>query len=188
MAAGPRPAGDTARQGRARGRTAIAYCAKTFAQTCQIVTGTAPITCPPVTAGELDTRRLEAGFLFIKLHGLPDQPYWYGDHWITALSALDIVQVDLSHTVVFVANCFFPESPMLPALRAAGPRLIIGGGGVNWARAGQLAGPDYLALAIRRLLALGVPGRAAFAIARMKLRLHRSQDLTIVDALQFEML
>jgi len=168
------------------------YCAQTFAQSARLVTGAEPITCPPTTAETFDPRDLEADFLFIKLHGFKEQPFWYGDDWITALRADQIAQADLSHTVAFVCNCFLPESPMLQALHQAGAPWIIGGHGLNYARPddaterGALSGPDYLALTMRRLLAWRIPPNVAFLIARKKLKIQRVHDLATKDALKFE--
>jgi hypothetical protein len=164
----------------------VSYCAKTFAPSARLVTGTEPLTCPPLSATHFDPHALEADFLFIKLHGLKEQPFWYGDDWITALRADQIIQADLSHSVVFVCNCFLPESPMLDALTQAGARWIIGGHGPNYARPDELSGPDLLALTMRRLLAWHIPPDAAFILARKKLRIRKVQDLATRDALQFE--
>ena len=63
-------------------------------------------------------------FLYFKLHGLHNEPYWYGDNWVTALTAKQILSINLESTVVFVANCYLVDkkgqSPMLDALLAAG--------------------------------------------------------------------
>ena len=46
---------------------------------------------------ELPLDSLPAGFLdgydfyYFKLHGLKDQPYWYGDGWLTAIASETIV-------------------------------------------------------------------------------------------------
>ncbi len=147
---------------------------------------------PPSVAETFNPHDLEADFLFVKLHGLPEQPYWYGDDWLTALRADQVTEADLSKTVVFVCNCFLPESPMLQALKDAGAPWIIGGHGLNYARPddatadGVLIGPDLLALTMRRALAWGFPPDVAFFIARKRLRLKRVKDIATTDALQFE--
>ena len=168
--------------------SAIAYCAKAFAHSARVVTGAEPITCPPTSAQDFQPVFLQGDFVYIKLHGLHDQPFWYGDHWITAITADQLASLDLSRSVVFVATCYFPESPMLAALKATHPRLIIGGYERNYAVPDKLAGPDYLALTMRRLLAIHVPPTAAFYVARTKLKMHRNHDITTWDALQFDVL
>lgn len=167
--------------------TTFAYCAHSFVVSARLVANTQPATCPPTHIGTFNPQRLEADFVFIKLHGLPEQPFWYGDHWITALSADQIRQADLSRSVVFVASCHLPESPMLPALREANARLIIAGHGVNYTAPGHaLSGPDFLALTMRRLLRWRIAPHLAFIIAREKLRRRPSQNLATRDAALFE--
>lgn len=166
---------------------AFAYCAKSLVKSARLVTGTEPLTCPPTAMHTFNPHLLEADFVYIKLHGLPEQPFWYGDHWITALSADTIAQADLSRSVIFVATCHVPASPMLHALRQARPRLLIAGHGVNFTYADhRLTGPDLLALTMRRLLRWRVDPGLAFIIARNKLKRRPRQDAAIRDALLFE--
>ena len=166
---------------------AFAYCAKSLAPSARIVTGTEPVTCPPIALHTFDTHQLQADFVFIKLHGLADQPFWYGDHWLTALAASDIANLNLSHTVIFVASCHTPQSPMLHALRNARPRLLVAGHGPNYTYTDdRLAGPDLLALTMRRLLHWRIDPGLAFIIARNKLKRRPSQNLSTRDAAHFE--
>jgi len=44
--------------------------------------------------------------LYLCLHGLPGQPYWYGGDWSTALSADQIRDAYLDGAIVYAAGCF----------------------------------------------------------------------------------
>jgi hypothetical protein len=153
-----------------------------------------PLLSPPWTSASLVPQRLAgADLLYVKLHGLPGQPFWYGDDLITALSARMVRETDLAGTTVFVANCHLFEqradgiqpSPMLDALRAGGARAVVGGPGENYARSSAVHGADLLGCYFRRALALRLLPRLAFRIARAALALTRHQDLATADTLAF---
>ena len=126
-------------------------------------------------------------FLYFKLHGIKDQPYWYGDNWLTALSADTIHVADLSGAVVFAANCHLPESPMLDALLAAGAEAVVAGGGRNYAGVTAMRGADLLGYYFRIMLQLHIPPKAALSIAKYGLRTIRRPSAPIADALKFKL-
>jgi len=141
--------------------------------------------------------------LYFALHGLPDQPFWYGDDYLTAISAQAFDGLSLRKTVVFVACCHFTDSPFLPALQACSPRALIAGSGENFARTKTLVGPHLLGYYLRRTLAAGLPPRLALATAKYRLQVtnnrlkshakHQDTRLTEdiaanTDALHFEVL
>lgn len=112
-------------------------------------------------------------FIYFKLHGLPEQPYWYGDNWLTAISADQLKDVALTGTVIFVANCYLEESPFLQALLDTGA-MVFGGAGLNFAAAKGLIGADLLGRTFRRALEMHsltghklTPTRA-FTLAKLK--------------------
>lgn len=166
----------------------FAYCAASFAKNVRRVAGVVPLTCPPVSLETFDSEVLEGhGLLYFKLHGLPGQPYWYGDKLLTAISAEQIRQADLSNTGVFVANCYTSrESPMFQALRVAGARWIVSGGGENYASSQTIAGVDLLGLYFRRLLGMGLGATRAFKWAKWRLR-HKKLDKKTKDTLCFKL-
>jgi hypothetical protein len=130
-------------------------------------------------------------FVWFKLHGLEDQPYWYGDNYTTALSAAQLAQADLEGAVVFVSNCWLADhygrpSPMLTALAKANPRAIIGGPGANYALAGRLGATDLLALYVRVFLQVGFAPFNALRFAKARLRIRR-RDKANQDTLAFKM-
>jgi hypothetical protein len=102
------------------------------AQTWQISTrltvglGAQVIVCPPVTADTIDLSLLEqSDVLYIRLHGVPGQPYLYGDPgMVTALSRAQIEGIKLPGTLVFLEGCF--GTLMADAFLEAGARSVVG--------------------------------------------------------------
>lgn len=174
--------------------TTFAYCAATFRDSVAKAAGVEPVTCPPYQASsgvpliEQQFKRMQAAdFLYFKLHGLPDQGYWYGDQWVTALTAEQLRSLDLSQArAAFVANCFLPESPMLAALFEAGCPVVVGGYGPNYARASEVDGADLLGLWFRRFLSTGARPQLALALSRVRLA-GMPKTPALRDALAFEL-
>jgi len=163
----------------------FAYCAASFERSVRRAAGTQPLTCPPASMETFDAGELAGrDFIYFKLHGLPGEPYWYGDDWQTALCREQLQVADLSGAVVFVANCNLPQSPMLTALLDAGPVAVIGGPGQNYARSRRVDGADLLGLYVRRVLSFGFGARDALAVAMLRLKLKR-RDKATRDTLAF---
>lgn len=180
----------------------FAYCAHSFKKSVRQAAGVSPLLSPPVTLDAFEPHWLLGyDFLYFKLHGLPGQEYWYGDKWTTALSADVIRQVDLTGTIVFVANCHLYEDepgkqgkklasknfpgPMLTALLAAGARYVVGGPGENYAKREKVYGADLLGMSFRLLCQLGISPKRAFTIARTHIRVKPHKDLATRDSLDF---
>ena len=167
--------------------TTLAYCALSFRHSVAAAAGVTPITSPPLTAGTFHHTWLEGhSLIYIKLHGLAAQPFWYGDNWQTAISAKLIRQASLPNTTIFVANCYLADSPMLPALLATGAT-IIGGYGPNFARSDQVYGTDVLGRLIRRLINRHIPPTIALPTAKLLLRQRARTDPALLDALDFRL-
>jgi len=144
--------------------------------------GVAPLTSPPLRLGTRQAAGLDPGLLegrdllYLALHGLPGEPYWYGDGAMTALStaafrgAHDGRPLALRNTVVFVASCHFTEGPFFAALLACRPRALIAGSGENYARSLSLVGPHLLGYYLRRALEAGLLPRLALEVAKARLR------------------
>ena len=170
----------------------FAFCAASFRESVHRAAGVVPVTCPPYQVDGvppvhlLFERMQAANFLYFKLHGLAGQPYWYGDGWMTAISAAQLCSLDLSGAVVFVANCFLADSPMLPALLDAGARAVVGGHGENYARSRGVDGADLLGLWFRRFCQAGLQVRMAMALSKVRLKARRPTK-AIRDALAFEL-
>jgi hypothetical protein len=177
----------------------FAYCAASFEHSIKKAAGVLPHLSPPVTLASFQPQWLEGyDLLYFKLHGLPEQPFWYGDNWITALDAEQIRKANLSNAVVFVANCHLYQDtlnfryfttrdgkhPMLTALLDAGAQAVIGGAGSNYAKPKTIHGADLLGLALRRLLSLGFSPFPSFRLARLSLR-FKPKNAATKDTLNF---
>ena len=173
----------------------FAYCAAEFEHSVRKAAGVHPLLSPPLTAAGFNPQWLEShDFIYLKLHGLPEESYWYGDNWLTALSATQILAVNLRGSVIFVASCHLyqtngnghhPTSPMLAALLAAGARAVVGGAGENYAKRHSIHGADYLGRAFRYLFQFGFAPYTAFRLARLYLSLKPHKNPADLDALNF---
>ena len=164
-----------------------AFCARSFKRTVSLAAGVKPVTSPPVTDATFDPALIsDCDFLYLKLHGLAHEGFWYGDDWTTAASMFQIRECNLKGTVVFAANCFLPQSPMLDALFTAGARCVVAGHGQNLGGVIQLLSSDLLGRHFRRALALGIPPRFAIHLAKTSLRLS-PPSIGKTDALAFQL-
>ena len=176
----------------------LAYCDKAFYDSVFKASGVEPLTSPPLHVDTFRPHWLQGyDFLYFKLHGLPSEPRWYGQHWITALEARHLKYLVLTGTIVFVANCYLwhttkpgsprEQAPMLYALLDAGARAIVGGPGINYAKAHAVYGADILGQTFRRFCALGVPPTPAFKLAMTRVKLHRHhKHPAMQDVLSFK--
>jgi hypothetical protein len=137
------------------------------------------ITCPPRTWETVTAAALEGyDVLVFKLHGLPGQPYWYGDDWRTALTAETVREADLDGVMVFAANChaITPQGEageMVQALLDAGARAVVAGAGQNLASNWGAVGADLLGRWWLVGVVMGLGVERAFELARMRLRVER---------------
>jgi hypothetical protein len=162
----------------------FAYCAESLRSVVERAAGVQPVTCPPVTLDSFKPEWLERkSLLYFNLDGAPDEPYWYGDGWETALSVGKVNQADLGGAIVFVANCYLPESPFLATLLKAGASFVVGGSGTNYARKSRVGGADLLGMWFRRCLMRGFSPERALKIAKWRVRLTR--DKAARDAAEF---
>jgi len=171
----------------------LAYCAKSFEASVKRAAGVTPLTSPPVIMQTFEPAWLEGyDFIYFKLHGLPSQPYWYGDGYITAVSDHQIRRANLTNTIVFAANCHLCEkangdiipSPMLTALLDAGAKCVVGGPGQNYAAKIRLVGADLLGFYFRILVAFPrITPDFAFRAARATFALKN--DPVATDTLGF---
>ena len=76
---------------------------------------------------------LEADVIYIRLHGLGDQPYLYGDPGLpTALSAEQIRETALDGRTIFLEGCFGAQ--IADAFLEAGAKTVVGNTGITWGR------------------------------------------------------
>jgi len=168
----------------------IAYCAREYTASARQAAGVEPFTSPPFTADDPTLPRFlsGAGFLYLCLHGLLNNPRWYGDNGLPALTAEQVRATDLTGAVVVAANCYLVDgaAPMLDALLDAGAAHVIGGRGPNYAGYDVLLGAPLLAQWLRRLLAWHVPVRPALALARQRVALSLPRNVgAALDTLDF---
>lgn len=139
--------------------------------------GIEPLLSPPLTLATFDPGVLSClqestALLYVALHGMPGQPYLYGDDLVTALHVDAFRDLDLSACVVFASSCHFPDTPFLKALLHCRPRMLVAGHGQNYARNTSLVGVHRLGYYLRQGLQAGIPPGLAFAAARQRLRYH----------------
>ena len=166
-----------------------AFCAASFRQSVKRAAGVKkPWLSPPGIMDNFRPSMLSGhDFIYFKLHGLPDEVYWYGDNWVTAMSAEQISHARLDGAVVFVANCFFAGGPMMQALRMAGAGPIIGGGGTNYAAETALMGADMLGFWVRFLYQrLRMPVGKAFRLGMWRLS-KGARTVAALDTLEFKL-
>lgn len=149
----------------------FAYCGRGQRLAVQKAAGVKPLTCPPINVSNFNSDWLHPEkpykLLYFSLHGLPEQPYWYGENWETAISAQHFEGIDLTQTVIFAANCYFEGSAMEKALLACNPRAIIGGSGRNWTRTVRLIGANLLGWYFRRLFLCGLGVNQSLHLAKL---------------------
>jgi len=87
--------------------------------------------------------------------------------------------LDLSETIVFVANCHLPDTPFLEAILDCNPLFLAGGTGVNLTRGHSLVGAHLLGYLFRLAVELRIPPAVALAMAKYTLTLR-------TDALDLE--
>lgn len=151
----------------------VAYCCESFAEAARRAAGVEPITCPPVTAVNVDLERMEqADFWYIDLHGQPGQRHWLGDDGALAMTAAQIEALDLHNTTIFAVSCYLANdrSPMMDALLDAGARYVIGGEGRNWSGARRPTGAAALGRRFRQLVQRGFDPLRALTLAKDFLR------------------
>ena len=157
----------------------FAYCCASFKKSVQKAAGVAPLLSPPVNALTFSPDLLMGrDLVYFKLHGLPSQPFWYGDNWISALHTSAFHNVALKGTVIFVANCHFEESPFLEALLRTGAT-VIGSNGPNFAQAHGVIGADLVGLHLREAIARHLSPANALRqakniVARRTLQMHNA--------------
>jgi hypothetical protein len=149
-------------------------------------TGVMPFTFPPLTADRFDPDWL-AGceLIYVHLHGMPDQPYWYGDQMMTAIRHEQIEAAQLNSAIVFVANCYGANSRMVQALYQAGASAVIAGPGKNFTVEGAVRGADLLGKNFIGYLKNGLTVEAALAEAKNSIRLRALLSELERDALEF---
>ena len=121
-------------------------CARSWVISSFLTLGVWPMTSPPWALGGLGRLdRLSADLVYLRLHGLPDQPYLYGDPgWPTAISFDEIRKAPkklFRDSVIFLEGCF--GGRISSAFLDAGARCVVGSRLVTWGRRYRL-GPSSI--------------------------------------------
>ena len=141
-----------------------AYCARAWRLSTWCAVGTRPITCPPLDAETVDIRRLHAPIVYLRLHGVKDQPYLYGDPgWTTALSAEQVEQADFSGSIVFLEGCFGLE--LGDAFMKAGALAVVGSTVATMGRRWRLGPSSIIGREWLRQMKRGATVSAALGLA-----------------------
>lgn len=148
------------------------------------MSGVTPLTSPPLSFRDFDPQLMRGHeLLFFKLHGLPGQSFWYGDGGISAVSAEQILSVDLSGAIAFVANCYGgADAPMVQALIKQGVIAVVTGTGENTAGIRQAIGADIIGLAFRNVLAQGFGVEVAFNAGKLAALIRRPALKADIDS------
>lgn len=95
-------------------------------------------TAPPLTLAGFPYRKwAEADVLYIRLHGVVNQPFLYDGNWQTTLSLSGLQQSGLSFTrptKVFFEGCFAYQTGIPAALIAMGAQEVIASTTTTWIR------------------------------------------------------
>jgi len=167
----------------------LAYCDARYERATRAAVGGGAdlVVAPPGAAADwLMLRPTAADLLYFNFHAVPGLEAWITTAGATALTADDVAGLDLRRAVIFMVNCY-SGGGMLEALRARGPRAIIGGEGENLGALAGLAGADLLGQWVRRALQLGAGPAAALAIAKARLAAG-ARTPSVRDALAFKVL
>lgn len=134
-------------------------CAKSWWLSTYRATGARPFTSPPLVAQTIDLNKLIAPIVYIRLHGIPGQPYLYGDPgWQTAVSAEQIAAVNWKGALVFMEGCY--GAMLANSFLQGGATAVAGAGKSTWGRRyfigpSSKVGSEWLRL-IRRGETMGV--------------------------------
>ena len=145
-----------------------AYCARSWWISTWRTTGKRPITCPELTAETLDIDNLIAPIVYLRLHGMPDQPFLYGDSWQTALAAHQVKGADFSGSLVFLEGCY--GDTMGQAFLAAGARAVVGSTGTTYGRRWRLGPSSIVGRAWLKMVRRGFKAGDALVYALKKVR------------------
>lgn len=145
----------------------VSLAARQWYASTWIASGARPIAAPPLTMATFDPKVLSGtDLLYVCLHGLPGQPYWYASDWSSAVSAEQIQAADLRGAICYLAGCF-GQGPMTDALLAAGAAAVVGDADATWAGYVLPTGSNALGRRFVRELRAGAPVKAALDAAKV---------------------
>lgn len=144
----------------------VSLAARRWYVSTWIASGARPIAAPPLAMSTFAPALISgAALLYVCLHGLPGQPFWYGSDWGTVASAEQVRAARLDGAVVYLAGCY-GQGPMTEALLAAGAAAVVGDADSTWAGYVLPTGSNALGRRFVRALRGGLPAGAALDRAR----------------------
>lgn len=133
-----------------------------------IASGVRPLAAPPLRMADFRPEMISgADLLYVCLHGLQGQPYWYGGDWSTAVSADQLREARLDGAVCYLAGCW-GAGPMAMALLDAGARAVVGDRDSTWAGYVVPAGSNAFGRVFVAALRAGETVGAAMRTARSR--------------------
>lgn len=145
-----------------------AYCARSWWISTWRTTGKRPLTCPELTADTLNINSLIAPIVYLRLHGMPAQPFLYGDDWQTALAAHQVKAADFSGSLVFLEGCYGDQ--MAKAFLAADAKAVVGCTKSTYGRRWRLGPSSIVGRAWLRMVRRGFAASDALNYAIGKVR------------------
>lgn len=159
--------------------------ARRFAVSTWIATGVRPRTAPPLTMQRFSPSWMDgAALVYVCAHGLPGQPYWYGDGLATLASAEQVRRADLAGAICYLAGCH-GEGPMSDALLDAGAACVVADRDSNWSGLVWPRGSNELGRLFLGELRLGQSAGEALASAALRYRQRRTspRDVELVETM-----
>jgi len=157
---------------------------KRYARAAKTVVGDGPvITAPWFNMTTLELTWHEADFIYLDLHGRPDQPKWLFADGKRVISYQQI-QMLPKGKVIFATTCYLPGTALYDSLRWG--NVLVSGAGENYGSADErVIGAQLLALWFRRMLQLGMSPDSALRCAKARVALTSLFRRGDRDALKF---
>ena len=144
----------------------VAISARRWLISTWIASGVRPLAAPPLARATFSPAMISgAALLYVCLHGLPNQPFWYGSDWSTAIGADQVRAADLEGAIVYLAGCY-GQGPMTDALLAAGAAAVAGDTDGTWAGWVLPTGSNALGRAFVAELRRGLDVEVALDVAK----------------------
>lgn len=141
---------------------------------------------PRVASPGLDAREMDgADLVYICVHGLHGQPYWYDDTFATVLSAEQLRQARIPGAIVYLAGCY-GIGPMSEALLEAGAAAVVADRDINFSGFWLPLGSNALGRLFVKELKAGHAVGAALNDAKWGYRYAHSspRDLALLDTVE----
>jgi hypothetical protein len=154
----------------------FAYCTHKSREAVGAALGLQPHTSPPLTWEAFPFDAVNgAGFVYLRLHGLPGDGAWMGESeggdLCEAMTRETVARIDVKGAVVLIANCYAARSPLSPMFYVRGAQMVIAGDGPNYAGSDSVEGTDMLARWMLLGLRFGLSPDNALKLAKARMML-----------------